>query len=500
MSTSVEFLEYMKKIQSYSEAIGLMYWDLRTGAPKKGTDQRSQVIGTLSSEVFTMRTSPELEKMLHELEKDFDSLDEITKKSYEEAKKEFDMSKKIPPKEYKDYVILISKGETVWEEAKDKNDFDMFLPYLKDIVEMNKRFVDYWGVKDNNPYNTLLDLYEPGMTTEVLDEVFGELRSKIVPLVKKISESSNQPSTDCLFKHFPKEKQKQFSLDILKQLGYDFNAGRLDETVHPFATGLNRGDVRITTKYDEKDFRSAVFGTIHECGHALYEQNISEDIDGLPICTGTSMGIHESQSLFYENFVGRNENFWKHNYENLQSYAPEQFGKVSAEDFLRAINVAKPSLIRIEADELTYALHIMIRYEIEKGLFNGDMKVEDLPQIWNDKYEEYLGVRPSTNAEGVLQDVHWSGGSFGYFPSYALGFLYAAQLKAAMLKDIPNFDELCATGELESVKSWLTEKVHRHGAMKKPLEILQEATGEGLNASYLVAYLEEKYTRIYQLD
>ncbi|WP_394187858.1 carboxypeptidase M32 [Paenisporosarcina quisquiliarum] len=500
MSTSVEFLEYMKKIQSYSEAIGLMYWDLRTGAPKKGTDQRSQVIGTLSSEVFNMRTSPELEKMLIELEKDFDSLDEITKKSYEEAKKEFDMSKKIPPKEYKDYVILISKGETVWEEAKDKNDFDMFLPYLKDIVETNKRFVNYWGVKDNNPYNTLLDLYEPGMTTEVLDEVFGELRSKIVPLVKKISESSNQPSTDCLFKHFPKEKQKQFSLDILKQLGYDFNAGRLDETVHPFATGLNRGDVRITTKYDEKDFRSAVFGTIHECGHALYEQNISADIDGLPICTGTSMGIHESQSLFYENFVGRNENFWKNNYENLQSYAPEQFGKVSAEDFLRAINVAKPSLIRIEADELTYALHIMIRYEIEKGLFNGDMKVEDLPQIWNDKYEEYLGVRPSTNAEGVLQDVHWSGGSFGYFPSYALGFLYAAQLKAAMLKDIPNFDELCATGELESVKNWLTDKVHRHGAMKKPLEILQEATGEGLNASYLVAYLEEKYTRIYQLD
>ncbi len=500
MSTSVEFLEYMKKIQSYSEAIGLMYWDLRTGAPKKGTDQRSQVIGTLSSEVFNMRTSLELEKMLIELEKDVDSLDEITKKSYEEAKKEFDMSKKIPPKEYKDYVILISKGETVWEEAKDKNDFDMFLPYLKDIVETNKRFVNYWGVKDNNPYNTLLELYEPGMTTEVLDEVFNELRSKIVPLVKKISESSNQPSTDCLFKHFPKEKQKQFSLDILKQLGYDFNAGRLDETVHPFATGLNRGDVRITTKYDEKDFRSAVFGTIHECGHALYEQNISADIDGLPICTGTSMGIHESQSLFYENFVGRNENFWKNNYENLQSYAPEQFGKVSAKDFLRAINVAKPSLIRIEADELTYALHIMIRYEIEKGLFNGDMKVEDLPQIWNDKYEEYLGVRPSTNAEGVLQDVHWSGGSFGYFPSYALGFLYAAQLKSAMLKDIPNFDELCATGELESVKNWLTDKVHRYGAMKKPLEILQEATGEGLNASYLVAYLEEKYTRIYQLD
>lgn len=500
MSLSQEFLEYMRKIQAYSEAIGLMYWDLRTGAPKKGADQRSQVIGTLSSEVFHMRTSDELETMLVKLEKQYDSLDELTKRSYDEAKKEFNMSKKIPPKEYKDYVILTSKAETVWEEAKHKNDFNMFLPYLKDIVETTKRFVNYWGVKNDNPYNTLLDQYEPGMTSETLDEVFGDLRSKIVPLVKKISESKNQANTDFLFQHFPKEKQKQFSLEVLKQLGYDFEAGRLDATVHPFATGLNRGDVRITTKYDENDFRSAVFGTIHECGHALYEQNISADLDGLPLCTGTSMGIHESQSLFYENFVGRNENFWKHNYKSLQSYAPEQFGNVSPEDFLKAINVSKPSLIRIEADELTYPLHIMIRYEIEKGLFNGDMKVEDLPQIWNDKYEEYLGVRPTNDGEGILQDVHWSGGAFGYFPSYALGFLYASQLKVAMLKDIPNFDELCANGELEPIKNWLTEKVHRHGSMKKPLEILQEATGEGLNATYLVAYLEEKYTRIYQLD
>lgn len=500
MSLSQEFLDYMKKIQAYTEAIGLMYWDLRTGAPKKGADQRSQVIGTLSSEVFQMRTSDELETMLARLEKQYTSLDEITKRSYDEAKKEFNMSKKIPPKEYKDYVILTSKAETVWEEAKHKNDFNMFLPYLKDIVETTKRFVNYWGVKNGNPYNTLLDLYEPGMTTEVLDEIFGDLRSKIVPLVKKISESKNQPETECLFHYFPKEKQKQFSLELLKQLGYDFEAGRLDATVHPFATGLNRGDVRITTKYDEKDFRTAVFGTIHECGHAIYEQNISANLDGLPLCTGTSMGIHESQSLFYENFVGRNENFWKHNYESLQSYAPEQFGNVTVEDFLKAINVSKPSLIRIEADELTYPLHIMIRYEIEKGLFNGEMKVEDLSQIWNDKYEEYLGVRPTNDGEGILQDVHWSGGSFGYFPSYALGFLYASQLKAAMLKDIPNFDELCANGELESIKNWLTEKVHRHGSMKKPLEILQEATGEGLNATYLVAYLEEKYGRIYQLD
>lgn len=500
MGTNEKFINYVKKMEAYNEAISLIYWDLRTGAPKKGIDQRSEVIGTLSSEAFAMKTSDELASMLEELEQKLDSLDPITKQTYKKVKKEYEMNNKIPADEYKAFVILTSKGESVWEEAKEKNDFSMFYPYLKEIVETTKKFVSYWGVKDNNPYNTLLDEFEPGMTTEILDSVFGELRNKIVPLVKKISESPNQPETAFLFKHFPKEKQKQFSLDVLKQLGYDFDAGRLDETVHPFATGLNRGDVRITTKYDDHDFRTAIFGTIHECGHALYEQNFAEELDGLPLADGTSMGIHESQSLFYENFVGRNEKFWEHNYATLQAYAPEQFGHVAVEDFLAAINESKASLIRIEADELTYPLHIMIRYEIEKGLFNGDMKVENLPQIWNDKYEEYLGIRPSNDAEGILQDVHWAGGAFGYFPSYALGFLYASQLKAAMLKDLPNFDELCATGELAPVKNWLTEKVHRHGSMKEPLEILTEATGEGLNATYLVEYLEEKYGRIYKLN
>ncbi|QBP41293.1 carboxypeptidase M32 [Paenisporosarcina antarctica] len=499
METTEKFINYVKKMQAYSEAIGLMYWDLRTGAPKKGIEQRSQVIGTLSSEVFGMQTSDELAEMLVELENNLESLDLITKRTVEKMRKEYNMSKKIPADEYRDFVILTSKAESVWEEAKEKSDFSLFFPYLKEIVETTKRFVSFWGVKDNNPYNTLLNEYEPGMTTEILDNVFGELRNKIVPLAKKIAESPNQPKTDFLFKYFPKEKQKQFSLDILKQLGYDFNAGRLDETVHPFATGLNRGDVRITTKYDENDFRTAIFGTIHECGHALYEQNISAELEGLPLSTGTSMGIHESQSLFYENFVGRNEKFWEQNFSTLQAYAPEQFGHVAVMDFLAAINESKSSLIRIEADELTYPLHIMIRYEIEKGLFNGDMQVEELPQIWNDKYEEYLGVRPTNDAEGILQDVHWAGGAFGYFPSYALGFLYASQLKSAMLIDLPHFDDLCANGNLEPIKDWLTEKVHRHGSMKKPLEILQDATGEGLNATYLVEYLEEKYGRIYQL-
>ncbi|BCB04479.1 carboxypeptidase M32 [Bacillus sp. KH172YL63] len=499
IETKERFLDYVKKMSAYNEALGLMFWDLRTGAPKNGVEQRSEVIGMLSSELFEMSTSSEMAAYLAKLSPEMDQLDEMTQKLLEECQKEYERNKKIPASEYREYVVLQSKAEGIWEEAKDKSDFSMFQPYLEKLVAFTKRFIDYWGYEDNK-YDTLLDMYEPGVTVEVLDKVFGDLREQIVPLVQKISESANKPETGFLFEHFPKDKQKEFSLKILEQMGYDFNSGRLDETVHPFAIGLNPGDVRVTTKYDEKDWRTAVFGTIHEGGHALYEQNISKELVGTPLCTGTSMGIHESQSLFYENFVGRDHSFWKQNFSLLKEYATGQFDSVGLDDFYRAINESKPSLIRIEADELTYALHIIIRYEIEKGLFNDEIEVKDLPKIWNEKYEEYLGVRPSHDGEGVLQDVHWAGGSFGYFPSYALGYMYAAQFKRAMLKDIPEFEELLEKGELAPIREWMTENVHQWGKLKKPLDIIREVTGEGLNAQYLADYLNEKYSKVYGLN
>ncbi|PKH10033.1 carboxypeptidase M32 [Planomicrobium sp. MB-3u-38] len=499
MSSETQFTDHMKKLKAYNEAVSLLYWDLRTGAPKKGVDLRSETIGVISSDIFIMSTSDEFGELITSLEAKKEELDPVMLRSVEEARKQYDLSKKIPADEYKEFVILQSKAESVWETAKDTDDFSLFQPYLEKMVATTKKMIGYWGEKNGSAYNTLLDQYEPGMTTEILDEVFGDLRSRIIPLVQKIADSPNKPQTDFLYHQFPQEAQESFSDKILEQLGYDFDAGRLDETVHPFMIGINRQDVRITTKYDEKDFRTAVFGTIHECGHALYEQNIGEELSGTLVETGASMGIHESQSLFFENFVGRSEKFWEKNYEMLKMFSPEQFGQVSQEEFIRAINESKPSLIRIEADELTYALHIMIRYELEKGLFNGELEVKDLPQLWNDKYEEYLGVRPSNNSEGVLQDVHWAGASFGYFPSYALGYMYAAQFKNAMLKDLPNYDELLAAGDIAPIRNWLTENVHKHGSMKKPLEILEEATGEGLNAEHLAKYLEEKYSKVYQL-
>ncbi|MDQ0225165.1 carboxypeptidase M32 [Metabacillus niabensis] len=495
-----DFLDYIKKMQAYDEAINVMYWDLRTGAPKKGIEQRSEVIGMLSTEAFQMLISDKMNEYLTTLSQAdlFKSIQPHTQKAIELLKEEYNKKKVIPPKEYQDYVTLCSKAESVWEEAKEKDDFQMFAPYLQKLVDYNKKLISYWGYKGNK-YNTLLNEYEPGMTVEVLDRVFAQVREKIVPLVKQISDASHKPNTEFLSCFFSKEKQRKLSEYLLREIGYDFSAGRLDETVHPFEITLNRGDVRVTTKYDENDFRTAIFGTIHECGHAIYEQNISKTLEGTFLCSGTSMGIHESQSLFYENFIGRNKGFWERYFNTLKDFSIEQFNGVDLQEFYEAINESKPSLIRIEADELTYPLHIMIRYEIEKALFNDEISVEELPVLWNEKYQEYLGITPPNDAQGVLQDVHWAGGSFGYFPSYALGYMYAAQFKHAMEREYPDLDKRIEDGDFSTIKEWLTNNIHQYGKTKKPLEIVKDVTGEGLNAQYLIDYLEEKYRTIYQL-
>lgn len=473
-----------------------MHWDSRTGAPKNGSEDRAESIGQLSTDIFNIQTSDRMKELIDVLYERLDDLSQDTKKAVELAKKEYEENKKIPEAEYKEYVILCSKAETAWEEAKGKSDFSLFSPYLEQLIEFNKRFITYWGYQEH-PYDALLDLFEPGVTVKVLDQLFAELKEAIIPLVKQVTASGNKPDTSFITKAFPKEKQKELSLYFLQELGYDFDGGRLDETVHPFATTLNRGDVRVTTRYDEKDFRTAIFGTIHECGHAIYEQNIDEALSGTNLSDGASMGIHESQSLFYENFIGRNKHFWTPYYQKIQEASPEQFKDISLDDFVRAINESKPSFIRVEADELTYPLHIIIRYEIEKAIFSNEVSVEDLPSLWNQKYQDYLGITPQTDAEGILQDVHWAGGDFGYFPSYALGYMYAAQLKQKMLEDLPEFDALLERGEFHPIKQWLTEKVHIHGKRKKPLDIIKDATGEELNVCYLIDYLSNKYSNLY---
>ncbi|RYL92128.1 carboxypeptidase M32 [Sporolactobacillus sp. THM7-4] len=493
--------QYVKKIIDFNEAIALAEWDMRTGAPKKGIRQRSEVVGTLADEVFKRSTSDEMKMYIDTLTDPSvqDELSEVTKRMIEKSKKTYDHYVKIPPEENKAYVVLQSEAQSVWEDAKAKSDFELLRPYLEKMVDYKRKFINYWGIKTNK-YDALLDLYEPGLTVETIDRVFSQLREGIVPLVQAIGESGVHPVHDFLSVCFPADKQKAFCLHILKEIGYDFEAGRLDETEHPFETTLNPGDVRVTTNYKENDFSSTVLGTIHEGGHALYEQHISRDLVGTSLCEGTSMGIHESQSLFFENFIGRSKAFWELHYGELKKYANGQFDHVSLDDFYRALNVSRPSFIRIFADELTYPLHIMVRYDIEKALFDGDLEVRDLPAVWNDKMKEYLGIVPENDSEGVLQDIHWPGGDFGYFPSYALGYVYAAQFKQAMLKDIPDFADRIRSGNLAAITAWLSEHIHKFGSLKKPLEILKDATGEGPNPIYLIHYLNEKYKDIYRIN
>ncbi|MWC28155.1 carboxypeptidase M32 [Paenibacillus sp. MMS18-CY102] len=494
------FKDKIKQIKSYDEALGVLYWDLRTGAPRKGTNTRSEAIGVLSTEMFKLSTSDEMGELLAQLEapEAIGQLSDIDRRLVAETRKDYDRSVLIPPQLYQEYVVLTSQSESAWEEAKEKGDYDEFRPYLDKIINYTNQFIDLWGAKETR-YDTLLDQYEPGMTVDELDRVFSGLRDKLVPLASAIAASPHQPDTSFLKQQYAKEAQKSFSLFVLGQMGFDFEAGRLDESVHPFATGLNPGDVRITTRYLQDDVTSALFGTIHEGGHALYEQNIRQDLIGTTLATGTSMGIHESQSRFWENVIGRSRPFWERYYGDLTSRFPGQLDHVPVDDFYRATNVVAPSLIRIEADELTYNLHIIIRYEIEKMIFNEGAKAADLPAIWNDKYREYLGIVPDSNANGVLQDVHWSGGAFGYFPSYSLGNMYAAQIADTLERELPNFWQLVGSGDLLPIKQWLTERVYQWGKARTPSEIIVGATGKPLDPSHLVTYLERKYKDIYKL-
>lgn len=495
-----QFDRLVRKIMSYYEAIGLLHWDLRTGAPRKGTEIRSETIGVLSTEAFKLQISEEMGQLLSFFAgpEQAEQLDDRKRRMIAEVRKMYDQSKSIPPERFQEYSILATQSETKWEEAKKNSDFEGFEPYLTKIVAFKQEFIEYWGVKDTR-YDTLLDMYEPDLTVEKVDAIFERLKARLVPLVHAIQESSFKPETAFLKQLFPKEQQEKFSLFLLEQMGYDFEAGRLDESVHPFATGLNPGDVRITTMYLPDDVLSAVFSSLHEGGHALYEQNIDKTLAGTPLSGGTSMGIHESQSRLWENMIGRSRPFWRRYFADLQQHFPEQLKEVDVEQFYLAANKVENSLIRIEADELTYNLHIIIRYEIEKMLFNEGLAVKDLPETWNAKYKEYLGIMPTNDGMGVLQDVHWSGGDFGYFASYSLGNMYAAQMLHTMRKELPNLDQLIEEGNLAPIKEWLTDKVYKYGKSEKPSEIIVRITGEELNPDYLADYLEEKYKEIYKL-
>jgi len=491
-----EFKEYINKIEYLNSAASLLYWDMSVNMPKKGVEYRGKVLGHLTAEIYKLETSDTMKEYLEYFSK-INDLDKVHKSMIKSLKKNYELSKKIPEEKFKEYTILITQAEAAWEDAYAKSDFSLFQPYLEKIVTFNKEFIEYWGYKGNK-YNTLLDKFEEGITVDKLDNIFSELREALVKLLDKIKNSNVKIDENIFKNNFPKEKQEKLSKIILEKMGYDFESGRLDESIHPFTIGFNRKDVRITTNYCDKDLRPALFSSIHEGGHAIYDQDISEELYGTGLGDGASMGVHESQSRFYENILGRSKEFWTYFYTEVKKIFQE-FKDVSLEEFYRGMNVVKPSLIRVDADELTYSLHVIIRYEIEKALINGDIEVENLPEVWNAKYKEYLGIEPSNDKEGVLQDNHWAGGMIGYFPSYALGNIYGAQFFNKMKQDIPDVFKKIEKGNFEVIHEWLRENIHKYGAIYTPSELIKKVTGEELTAKYFIEYLNNKYSKIYNL-
>ena len=496
MTTEELWKKYKEKqfiISAYELLLNTTYYDSDTIAPVKGRDYRNERMAYIGGEVFDMQTDPEYIALREELAAKED-LDETSREILKWELKDLESFRYIPKDVYVAYNELTMKANVVWKEAKNRNDYKLFEPYLLKIIEMRKDMLQYRH-SDLQGYDIYLSDYEPGMTTEKYDQFFDLIREKLVPPIKKISAA---PQIDTAFTnlHYPADQQRKLMYRILDYMKFDLEAGVLGETEHPFTSAMSKNDVRVTTHYYEDNILSSIFSVIHEAGHATYNYQIRDDLADTYVFDNISSGMHESQSRLMENYLGRNMAFWDNLYPEAVKLFPEQLKNVDQEAFVKAANASVCSLIRTEADELTYPLHILVRYEIEKGIFNGTVDVNNLEQIWNDKYEEYLGVRPQKASEGILQDVHWSGGSFGYFPTYALGSGYAAQFMAAMRKDIDV--EVCMhNNEFQTIKDWLKEHIHQYGGLYLPQKQIEIVTGEPFDPNYYVDYLTEKYSKLY---
>jgi len=491
-----EIKKLQKKMHAYDHALAMLYFDSVTAAPPDTAEGRGQTMGSLSEDRYKIFANEEVGGLLAFLLEHKDETDQQTRREIEELKRGYDMLSKIPVAEYVEYTVLLNAAENIWHKAKDASDFAMFAPYLEKIVDFNRRFAGYYNPQ-MKPYDALLDQYERNLSMETLDKFFTALRQTLTPLVKRIAAS---PKIDTTMLHLPcaVEKQRQFSAYLMALMGMDKRYSAIGETEHPFTINFNKYDVRITTHYYENQFVSSMFSVIHEGGHALYELDMADELMYSCLGEGVSMGVHESQSRFYENIIGRSEAFIHFLLPKLVELFPVNFAEADPYQFYRAVNRVEPSLIRTDADELTYPFHIMIRYELEKALIGGDLSVADLPREWNRLYQEYLGVEVPDDKRGVLQDSHWSGGNIGYFPSYALGSAYGAQMLAAMEKEIDVWSNV-ARGNLQPITAWLKEKVHRHGKMRLPAETVEYACGGPFDPRYYVDYLEEKYSKIYSL-
>jgi carboxypeptidase Taq len=477
----------------------LLAWDQRTCIPPKGHDHRAKELTLLARLIHERETDPRVGEHLGRVEgtplvADPEGAEAV---NIREWRRNFERASRIPQELAVALAQAAAEGQTAWEEARPKNDWPYFQPFLERLVDLSRQEAEALGYT-TEPYDALLDGYEVGETAAGLESLFGTLREFLVGLLDAIQGSSFSPDEAVVHRHYPRALQEQFCREAVARIGYDFAAGRLDPTAHPFSTGLGPGDVRITTRYDEHFFNSAFFGTLHEAGHALYNQGLPPEHWGTPRGQDVSLGIHESQSRMWENLVGRSLWFWRHFFPRAQELFPA-LGDVALEDFHFAVNRVAPSLIRVEADEVTYNLHIIFRFELERRLINGGLEVRDLPEAWNAKIQEYLGLAPPDNRDGVMQDVHWSAGYFGYFPTYTLGNIYAAQFYAKANEEVGSLEERFARGEFAPFLQWLRENIHSQGSRYRPRDLVRRVTGEERDSRFLQEYLAGKFKDLYDL-
>jgi carboxypeptidase Taq len=493
-----ELIERFKETRLLDSIGAIASWDQHTYMPPKGAGHRAEQMGYLAKLGHEKLTSPRLGELLAQIEntplvKDAESAEAV---NVREIRRTYDRAVKVPGKLVEEIARTVSAAQGIWAQARKDDQFPAFAPWLDKIVTLKREEAKAVGYKES-PYDALLDEYEPGATAAQVTRVFAELRAELIPLVAAIASAPKKPRRDLLTREFPVDRQHIFGQAAAAAIGFDFQAGRLDTTVHPFCSGIGPGDCRLTTRYQPRELNQGLFGILHEAGHGIYEQGLDPACFGTPMGSACSLGIHESQSRLWENQVGRSRPFWEHFLPRLQQTFPGTLDDVSVDDFVFAVNSVEKSFIRVEADEATYNMHIILRFELEQALMCGDLKPMDVPGAWSEKFRRMLDLTPPSDAQGCLQDIHWSMGGLGYFPTYTLGNLYAAQFMQQARTDLGDLDGDFRVGQFGRLKGWLNARIHRPGQKYRPGELCRRVTGQALSHKPLIAYLRKKYEPLY---